>query len=134
MTVHFGRCGATYGSLMREQSHGRFGPGPIVTIHVLAAIGILFWLSMVVQAFATGASNALIVLLLAIVLGGAHLAIWVWTSRHSSRAIWAMWFILIGDSLLTLLVDVKAIILVIATIVLLLLARTASARAWYSAP
>ena len=117
---------------MSERHHGRFGPGPILTIHILAAIGILFWLSMVIQSFAAGSSNALIVLLLAIVLGGAHLAIWIWTSRHSRRAIWAMWFILVGDSLLTIFVDVKAIILVIATIVLLLLARTPSARAWYT--
>lgn len=117
---------------MNQRTHGRFGPGPIVTIHVLAAIGILFWLAMVVQAFVAGASNAALVLLLAIALGGAHLAIWVWTSRHSRMAIWAMWFVLVGDALLTLLVDVKAVILVIATVVLLVLARTPSARAWYA--
>jgi hypothetical protein len=33
---------------MSEATHGRFGPGPILTIHILAAIGILFWISMVV--------------------------------------------------------------------------------------
>lgn len=118
---------------MTQQTHARFGPAPIVTIHVLAAIGILFWLSMVFQAFTTGASNALLVLALAIVLGGAHVMIWVWTSRHSRRAIWAMWFVFVGDSLLTIFVDVKAIVLVIFTIVLLLLTRPASARDWYSA-
>lgn len=117
---------------MSEATHGRFGPGPILTIHILAAIGILFWISMVVQTFSSGASNALVVLVLAIVLGGAHLGIWIWTSRHSRKAIWAMWFILVGDSLLTIFVDVKAIVLVGFTIVLLLLTRAPSARAWYT--
>ncbi len=112
-------------------AHGRFGPAPIIAIHVLAAIGVLFWLSQIVTAFVNG-NHALLVLLLGIILGGAHVLIWLFTSRHSRKAIWAIWFIIIGDSLLTLLVNWMAILLVGFTVVLLLLSRTGSARAWYN--
>ena len=44
-----------------------------------------------------------------------------------------MWFILIGDSLLTIFVNWHAILLVLFTFVLLLLTRAPSARRWYSA-
>jgi hypothetical protein len=45
-------------------------------------------------------------------------------------AIAAMWFVLVSDSLLTIFVDVKALALVLATVALLLLAR--SARTWWN--
>lgn len=106
-------------------------PAPILGISALAVIGILFWTSMTVQAFSAGASNAWLVLALAVVLGGAHLAALLWTIAHSRKAHLALWFIIIGDSLLTVFVDRRAILLVGFTIVMLLLTRTRSARAWY---
>lgn len=111
---------------------GRFGPAPIIAIHVLAAIGVLFWLSQIISAFVDG-NHAWLVLMLGIVLGGAHVLISRFTSQHSRKALGAMWFILIGDSLLTIFVNWQAILLVIFTIVLLLLTRAPSSRRWYSA-
>lgn len=110
-------------------------PRTIIAIHAIATIGVAFWLVMAVRALLDGAGDAAVVVALAIVLGGAHVAVSAWTSRRSGRAVAAMVFILVGDALLTLLVDWRAIVLVGATIVLLLLARTPSARAWFrSAP
>lgn len=106
-------------------------PAPVLGICALAVIGMLFWTSMTVQAFTAGASNAWMVLALALVLGGAHLAALLWTIAHSRRAHLALWFIIVGDSLLTVFVDWQAILLVSFTIVMLLLTRTASAKAWY---
>jgi len=111
---------------------GRLGPAPIIAIHVLAATGVLFWLSQIVTAF-VDANHAWVVLALGIVLGGAHVLISRFTSQHSRKALGAMWFILIGDSLLTLFVNWHAILLVLFTVVLLLLTRAPSARRWYSA-
>lgn len=106
-------------------------PGPVLGVCALAVIGILFWTSMTVQAFTSGADNQWIVLTLAIVLGGAHAAALVWTVAHSRKAHLALWFIVIGDSLLTVFVDWQAILLVGFTIVMLMLTRTRAARAWY---
>lgn len=109
-------------------------PGPVLSVCALAVIGILFWTSMTVQAFSTSASNAWLVLTLAIVLGGAHLAALLWTIAHSRKAHLALWFIIVGDSLLTVFVDWKAILLVGFTIVMLVLTRTRAARSWYDVP
>lgn len=109
-------------------------PLSIICIGLLAVIGILFWTSMTVQAFTTGATNKWTVLALAIVLGGAHGAALVWTRRHSRRAHLALWFIIIGDSLLTAFVAWQAILLVAFTIVMLALTRTRSAKTWYDRP
>jgi hypothetical protein len=109
----------------------RFGPVPIFAIHVLAAIGVLFWLSEIVSAF-VDQDNAWLVLLLGIVLGGAHVLISRFTSQHSKRAIAAMWFVVIGDSLLAIFVNWQAILLVGFTVVLLLLTRVPSARRWFA--
>lgn len=43
-----------------------------------------------------------------------------------------MWFVVIGDSLLTIFVNWQAILLVGFTVVLLLLTRAPSARRWFS--
>lgn len=106
-------------------------PAPVLGVIALAAIGILFWTSMTVQAFSAGADNRWVVLSLAIVLGGAHVAALLWTVAHSRKAHYALWFIIVGDSLLTILADWRAILLVGFTIVMLALTRTRAARSWY---
>ena len=107
-------------------------PLSIIGIGTLAIIGILFWTVTTVQAFATDATNKWFVLTLAVILGGAHGAALVWTSKHSRRAHLALWFIIIGDSLLTLFVAWQAVLLVAFTIVMLALTRTRAAKAWYN--
>ena len=110
----------------------RFGPPPIIAIHVLAIIGVLFWLSTIVGAFIDDSSSKWYMAMVGVVLGGAHVAISRFTSLHSTRAFAAMWFVFIGDSLLAVFVDWQAIALVLFTIVLLLLTRTRSARTWFA--
>lgn len=110
---------------------GRFGPAPIIAIHVLAAIGVLFWISQIVGAFVDG-NRPVAVLIVGIVLGGAHVLISRFTTLHSRKAFAAMWFVVIGDSLLTIFVNWQAILLVGFTVVLLLLTRAPSARRWFS--
>jgi hypothetical protein len=109
-------------------------PLSIICIGLFAVVGILFWVSMTVQAFTTGDANQWTVLTLAIVLGGAHCAALVWTRMHSRRAHLALWFIIIGDSLLTIFAAWQAILLVAFTIVMLALTRTRSAKTWYDRP
>ena len=107
-------------------------PPSIIGIGLLAIIGILFWTVTTVQAFTTDATNKWFVLALAVILGGAHAAALVWTRRHSRRAHLALWFIIIGDSLLTIFAAWQAIVLVGFTIVMLALTRTQAAKAWYN--
>jgi hypothetical protein len=110
---------------------GRFGPAPILAIHILAAVGVLFWISQIIGAFIDGA-RPWAVLVVGVVLGGAHVLISRFTTLHSRKAFAAMWFVVIGDSLLTIFVNWKAIGLVGFTIVLLLLTRTAAGRRWFA--
>jgi hypothetical protein len=110
---------------------GRFGPAPILAIHILAAVGVLFWISQIIGAFIDGA-RPWAVLVVGVVLGGAHVLISRFTTLHSRKAFAAMWFVVIGDSLLTIFVSWKAIGLVGFTIVLLLLTRTAAGRRWFA--
>lgn len=109
----------------------RFGPAPIIAIHVLAAIGVLFWLSEIITTF-VDQNHVAAVFVIGVVLGGAHVLISYFTSRRSRRAYAAMWFVVIGDSLLTIFVNWHAIALVGFTIVLLLLTRVPSARRWFT--
>jgi hypothetical protein len=109
----------------------RLGPAPITVIHALAAIGVLFWIAQSITAFADD-TRPWEVLGLGVVLGGAHVAISRLTSMHSTRVYWAMWFVLISDSLLTIFVNWHAIALVGFTVVLLLLLHTSSAREWFT--
>jgi len=110
----------------------RFGPAPIIAIHILAAIGVIFWISTIVGAFVDG-SRPWSVLIVGVILGGAHVLISRFTTLHSPRAIAAMWFVMIGDLLLAIFVNWQAIGLVCFTIVLLGLTRAPSARRWYTA-
>jgi hypothetical protein len=113
------------------QASRRFGPGPIIAIHILAIIGVLFWISQIVGAFVAG-EHQWAVLIVGIILGGAHVLISRFTTVHSRKAMAAMWVVLIGDSLLTIFVNVEAILLVGFTVVLLLLTRAPSARRWFA--
>lgn len=131
MTSHPWSAWSPYRAVMNSDS-GRFGPAPIITIHVLAAIGVLFWISSIIGAFVDG-NRPWAVLIVGVVLGGAHVLISRFTTLHSRKAFAAMWFVIIGDSLLTVFVNWQAILLVGFTIVLLLLTRAPSARRWFTA-
>jgi hypothetical protein len=117
---------------MGKLSNFKSTPLPIIMIHVLAILGVLFWLSTIIQAFATSADGAIAVLLIGVILGGAHIAISRFTTLHNRKAIGAMWFVFVGDSLLTIFVNPLAIILVLFTVVLLLLTMAPSAKVWFS--
>lgn len=112
----------------------RFGPVPILAIHVLAVIGVLFWASSIVQGILAGLPNGWAVVPVGIVLGGAHVAISWLTTRHDRRVIAAMWFVLISDALLAIFVNYLAVVLVLFTIGLLLLTRTSTAKEWLRSP
>lgn len=105
-------------------------PGPILAIQILGYVGVAFWTVTILRAFLDDAASAWPVLLVGLVLGGAHVIISVGAARHSRIVYAAMWFILVGDSLLTLFIDVRAIVLVLFTVVLLLLTRPRAAREW----
>jgi hypothetical protein len=109
-------------------------PAPVIAIHVLAGVGVLFWLSRITQAFMGDMGNPWGVAILGTVLGGAHVAISWLTHRHSRLVYAAMWFVLVGDSLLAMFVDPRAIALVLFTAILLLLTRAPSARRWFATP
>lgn len=114
---------------MSDQAVPTRRPASILGIEAIGYVGVAFWAFMVIRAFATGSSSAWLVLLLALVLGSAHVVIAIGARRHSRIAVAAMWFVLIGDSLLAIFVDIKALALVLATVVLLVLAR--AAREWW---
>lgn len=129
----FGNDQPTYGQPMPSKTPSRFGPTPIVVIHVLAGIGVLFWISQIISAVIHG-THVWATVGLGVILGGAHIAIWRLTSLHSTKVMWVMWFVFVGDSVLTVFVNWRAIVLVAATVVLLLLARMPSARRWFTSP
>jgi len=105
-------------------------PKPILIIEILGYVGVAFWLSMIVRSVLDDAASAWPVILVGVVLGTAHIIISVGSSRRSRMVYAAMWFVLIGDSVLTVFVDLKAVALVLFTVVLLVLTRAPSARAW----
>lgn len=107
-------------------------PTPIILIHVLAYIGVAFWLSMIVTAVTTASENAVGVVVVGVVLGSAHVGISVFTTRHNSTAIKAMWFVFVSDSFLALFVDYRAVVLVLFTVVLVILTKTTAGKEWFS--
>ncbi len=117
---------------MTNSPTARFGPPPIIFIHVLAFVGVLFWLVMIVRALTGEFSSPGRVIALGVVLGVAHVSISVLASRHSRWAYAAMWVIFAIDTALAIFVDWKAVLLVLFTCVLLLLTRVPSARGWLS--
>jgi len=129
-------AGRVYGQGMDEVANATAGtrhvPAPIVAIHVLAGVGVLFWLSMIVTAVIGGSSNPAGVIVLGVILGGAHVLI-SWLTHRRSRLVYAaMWFVLVSDAVLAIVVDRRAILLVLFTVVLLLLTRAPSARRWFA--
>ena len=112
----------------------RGAPLSIRAIEVMGLIGIAFWIVTIVRSVLEDAGNALGVLLVGLVLGGAH-AVVTWGARTGSRAyLYAIGFIFVGDLLLALFVDAQAFALVAFTLVLGMLAATPSARAWLRDP
>ncbi len=106
-------------------------PVPVLVIELIGYLGVAFWATMIVRAWLDDSASAVGVTLLGVILGGAHIVIAVGAAQRRRMAFAAMWFVLIADSLLTIFVDVKAIVLVGATILLLVLTRTRSAREWW---
>ena len=98
----------------------------------MALIGVLLWVSTIIQAILTGFPQGWAVFPVGVVLGGAHVAISWLTARHDRRTVAVMWFVFVCDSLLALFVDYLAVVLVLFTVVLLLLTRTARARTWFA--
>lgn len=111
-------------------------PAPIKAIHVLASIGVIYWIIQIIQAIVTGESSLGtelgLTIALAVVLGGAHVMAFIWSSQGTRRVYIAIWSIVIGDSLLTIFVNTSAILLVMFTFVMLALTRPTSAREWLS--
>jgi hypothetical protein len=101
-------------------------------IHVLALIGVLFWLSTIIQAIAAGLPNGWAVIPIGIVLGSAHVAISWFTTRHNRLAFTAIWFVFVADALLAIFVNWLAVVLVLFTVGLLLLAHTSTAKEWFT--
>ena len=96
----------------------RFGA---IAVHVLAAVGVLFWIATFVRT-ALGQIDASVaqVGLLALVLGGAHALISMSTTRGSVAAIWLTVFVFVSDSLLGIFVNPMAFFLAGFTVVLLI--------------
>lgn len=93
---------------------------PARIVHTVAVIGVIFWLGMVIDALMGGFEGHLAqIIVLAVVLGGAHVLVSYFTTKQSIAAIWFTWFIFVGDSLLGIFVNPKAFILAGATVILL---------------
>ena len=90
-----------------------------IGVHFIAAMGVVFWIVTFVSA-AMGDIDAPLVLvgLLALVLGGAHVLISITTTRGSAAALWLTVFVFISDSLLGVFVDPMAFLLSGFTVVL----------------
>ncbi len=90
-----------------------------IVVHVLAAIGVLFWVSMFIATLVENVdANVFAMLFLAVVLGGAHALISISTTRGSIASAWLTVFVFLSDSLLGIFVDPKAFLLVGFTVVL----------------
>lgn len=90
-------------------------------VQVLAWVGVGFWIWMVVKRIIDGwPEGSIVVVLLAIVLGGSHVLISRFTTLRSNVAIWLTWWVLIADLGLTFFVNLKALVLVGASVVILI--------------
>jgi len=105
-------------------------PLPIRAIEVMGGIGIAFWAVTIVRSLIDDAAGSLGVLIVGLILGGAHLVVALAARRRSVAYIYAIAFIFVGDLALAIWVDPQAFALVAFTVVLGILAATRSARAW----
>jgi len=96
----------------------------------MGGIGIAFWAVTIVRTFIEGAGNAFAVLLVGLVLGGAHAVVALGAHRRSVVYLYAIGYIFVGDLLLAIFVDPQAFALVAFTVVLGVLATGPSARRW----
>ncbi len=106
-------------------------PWPVIAIEALGYLGVAVWVIVIARTWITDPAAGWWVSIIGVVLAAAHIVIAVGSPRRSHLVVPAMWFILVADALLTLLIDVRAVILVVATIALLLMARTRAARDWW---
>lgn len=105
-------------------------PRPILAIEILGYVGVAFWATTIVRTAFSDSGSLLGVLVVGLILGAAHVVISRGAARRSRIVYAAMWFVLVSDTLLSFFVDVRALVLVGFTIVLLLLTRLPSARDW----
>lgn len=109
-------------------------PWPVLAIEILGYLGVAVWAVLITRTWVEDPAAGWWVTIVGVVLAAAHIVIAVGTARRTRLVVPAMWFVLVSDALLTVLVDVRAIILVLATVALLLLSRTRAARAWWATP
>lgn len=105
-------------------------PTSIRAIEILGIGGIAFWIVTIIRGLLEGASNTLTTLVVGLMLGGAHAVVALGARHQSVTYVYAIGFIFIGDLLLAIFVDVRALTLVAFTIVLAALAASNSARTW----
>ena len=105
-------------------------PTSIRAIEILGIGGVAFWIVTIIRGSLEGAGNHFTTLIVGLMLGGAH-AVVALGARHQSVAyVYAIGFIFVGDLVLAIFVDVRALTLVAFTIVLAALAASNSARRW----
>jgi hypothetical protein len=109
-------------------------PVPVRLIEFIGYLGVLLWGVLIVRAALADDGTLGRVALVGILLGGAHVVIAVGAIRGSRSALVAIGFVLLADLVLALVVDPKAWILVGATVLLVVLAATPAARAWWGRP
>lgn len=109
-------------------------PWPVLAIETLGYLGVAVWAVLITRTWIEDPAAGWWVTIVGVVLAAAHVVIAVGTARRTRLVVPAMWFVLVADALLTVLVDVRATILVAATIALLVLSRTRAAKAWWTTP
>jgi hypothetical protein len=105
-------------------------PTSIRAIEILGIIGIAFWIVIIIRGLLEGAGHTFTTLVVGLMLGGAHAVVALGARRQSVAYVYAIGFIFVGDSILAIFVDVRALTLVAFTLVLAALAASNSARRW----
>ena len=100
----------------------------------MGGIGVVFWVVTIARSLIADAASGLGVVVVGVVLGGAHVVVAVAAHRRSPIYLYAIGFIFFADLALAIWVDPQAFALVTFTVVLGILAATPSARAWLRAP
>lgn len=109
-------------------------PLSIRAIEVMGGIGIAFWAVTIIRSLIDDAAGIAGVLVVGVILAGAHLVVALAAERRSVAYVYAIAFIFIGDLALAIWVNPQAFALVAFTVVLGILAATPSARAWLRDP